>query len=167
LKASKQGEQAAEIGKRNRNRIIIELLKSPLTFTTLKGKVELSGKTLAEHLKSLQNEGLAKREIQGKYIVYKVAKPETVLNLRKDFLKELAELITVYHNCLNNETRILLFKTVNVLQKSISHPEPEAETDKIFRKRIKIPKGFKGTITDNLDEPYGKLKLKRENTKDP
>ena len=133
--------------------VLMELWKSPLTFTALKDKVELSSKTLTGHLKTLLNEGLVKRKIQGKYIKYNVVKPKTVLQMRKDFLKELADLILLYDSCLNNDTHNLLGKTIHALQESITHAEPEAETDKIIRKTIKLPKG-KGTVTlgDNFYE---------------
>jgi DNA-binding transcriptional ArsR family regulator len=125
-------------GQFNRNRIINELIKSPLTFTALKKKVGLSSKTLTQHLKNLQDESLVKREIQGKYIVYKVNVPQTRLSMRKFFLSELDGLIWVYWDSLDKDTSILLNKVREALDKSIKEPEPNASL-KIIEKTIPFP----------------------------
>lgn len=148
-------------GKHNRNKILKELLESPSTFTKLQKKLRVSPKTLTSHLRSLLNEGLVTREIQGKYVKYVIVKPETVLQMRKDFLKELSDLTVLYDSCLNNETHNLFAKALEALQESIGHPEAEAETDRIFGKTMKVPKRFKGTVDMNLEEPYGKPKFEK------
>jgi predicted ArsR family transcriptional regulator len=163
----KEGERSVQIGKLNRNNILKKLLESPSTFTELQKKVDVSGKTLANHLRTLQEEGLVQRKIQGKYIKYVVARPQTVLQMRKDFQKEFMDLIIRYNSCLDTKTHKLLAEPLKALQESIEHPEPEAETAKIFGKSVKIPKGFSGTIDINFEEPYGKPKLikKKESPK--
>jgi len=165
----KEGERSVQIGKRNRNRILNELLEShALTFTELKKKVPFTAKTLTDHLKNLQEEKLVKREIHGKYIKYVLARPQTVLQMRKDFQKELVDLILRYDSCLNLRTHNLLAKPLKALQESIDHPEAEAETSKIFRKTITIPKGFKGTVTQSIGKIYEKPKfVKSEEPRKP
>jgi DNA-binding HxlR family transcriptional regulator len=159
-----QGEKSIKIGKLNRDKIIVELWKSPLTFTALKEKVGLSGKTLSQHLNNLRAEGLVRRKIEGKYILYTVEKPRTLLNMRKDFLNELEALANVYWPCLDKETSILFRKACKALQESVTHHEPEADTDKIVRKTIPIPAGFRGEIiqSDNIYEKPELVKTKTE-----
>jgi len=156
----KEGERSVQIGKLNRNKILKELLESASTFTELRKKVQLSAKTLTGHLKSLQDEKLVEREIQGKYVKYVVRRPQTVLRMRKDLQRELVDLIMRYGSCLNDRTHNLLVESLKVLQESVEHPEPDAETSKIFGLSVKIPKGS-GTISINLDEPYGRPKIKK------
>jgi len=144
------------IAKLNRNKILMELLNAPLTFTALKGKVGLSGKTLAKHLANLQNEDLVRREIQGKYVVYVIRIPQTVLDMRKGLLDELGTLARVYSGCLDNETCKLLRKTIKTLQESITNPEPEVQTSRVMGKSIPIPIGFKGKVTQSMDSIYEK-----------
>lgn len=153
MKTSKYGERAVEIGRRNRNKILNTLLNKPLTFSMLKEKVGLSSKTLANHLKSLLSESLVKREIQGKYVVYKVETPQTKREMRKTFRNELNRLLWTYSDGLNKKTTELLNEVNKALEKSITQPEPDADRIRIARKTIPIPKGpKKGTkITQDLN----------------
>ena len=150
-------------GELNRSRIVNELLKSPLTFGKLKEKVGLSGKTLTKHLKDLKDESLVKREIQGKYIVYKIAKPQTVLELRKTFREELNRLLWVYCNCLDKETGRLLNQVDLALKKSIDQPDWRGDLT-IVEKTYPIPPPEEGkviTITQNEDK-YKKPKIEKK-----
>jgi DNA-binding transcriptional ArsR family regulator len=151
----KEGKTPKEKGIRNRRRLVMELLNSPSTFTTLKKKLKVSGKTLAVHLKSLQNQGLLKREIQGKYIVYIIAKPQTVLDMRKDCLKELLELGLLYSSCLDNETTERFNETARALQKSIVTPKTEAEASKVFEPHV-TDKVFGRTIRFSRKKKRGR-----------
>jgi len=138
-------------GQRNKNRIIKELLKSPLTFKALKEKVGLSSKTLSQHLTNLQNESLVKREIQDRYIVY-VALNETFLEMRKALHDQLNELLWIYWDSLDKETMQLLNQVEEALKKSISQPEPKALNTKYLSKTIPIPRGNKNVvITQDLN----------------
>ena len=151
-------------GQLNRSRILNELIVSPLTFSQLKTKVELSGKTLTKHLKDLSNESLVKREIQGKYIVYKSATPQTVLDLRKTFREELNRLLLVYWNCLDNETGQLLNQVIVALTKSIDQPDWRAGL-KIIEKTIPIPEGKRAVITQDSNlyrKPEVRIPKKRK-----
>jgi DNA-binding transcriptional ArsR family regulator len=125
-------------GELNRSRIVNELLKSPLTFGKLKAKVELSNKTLTKHLNDLKDESLVKREIQGKYIVYKIATPQTILEMRKALHEELNRLLWVYWNCLNKDTGRLFNQATDSLKKSIDEPEP-MDNLTVFGKTYRIP----------------------------
>ena len=156
MKPSRQGERSVATAKLNRNKILMELLKDSLTFTTLKAKVGLSAKTLAQHLKNLHDEDLVKREIRGKYIVYTIRKPQTIVDMRKDLLNEFGTLAHVYNGCLDKRTYKLFGETIKSLQESIANPEPEVQTAKVMGKRIPIPKGFKGKVTQSIDNIYGK-----------
>lgn len=157
-------------GEKYRAMILAELLKKPLTFSQLQKKVvidpktqtEISAMTLTRQLKTLQKEGLLRREIRGKYIVYIAVKPETKLQLRKAFSKRFVDLLTVYGSGLNSETQNLIQPLLNSLYESIKNPEKEAETTKIFRKKISISKDFKGTISQNITNPYEETKFKKD-----
>ena len=150
-------------GQLNRSRILNELLKSRLTFSQLKTKVGLSGKTLTKHLNDLKDESLVKREIQGKYIVYKIVKPQTVLNLRKTFREELNRLLWVYWNCLDRETGKLLNQVKEALKKSIDQPDWRGDIT-IVEKTYQIPTPEEGKvirITQDEDK-YKKPKVEKE-----
>ncbi|UCE16683.1 MAG: helix-turn-helix transcriptional regulator [Candidatus Bathyarchaeota archaeon] len=153
----------------NRDKILMELLKEPLTFTKLKEKVGVSGKTLAKHLKSLKDEGLLKREIQGKYIVYVVVEPQTCLQMRKEFWNKLLALYIVYRGCLTKETLELFSKIFKALGKSIRDPELEAESTKIMVRLIKIPEGLeKGMgieVPENIFKKVKTVKLEKPKTR--
>ena len=150
-------------GQLNRSRIINELLKSRLTFSQLKTKVGLSGKTLTKHLNDLKDESLVKREIQGKYIVYKIATPQTVLDLRKTFREELDRLLWVYWNCLDKETGQLLNQVNEALKKSIDQPDWRGDLT-IVEKTYPIPTPEEDkiiTITQDEDK-YKKPQLEKK-----
>lgn len=154
------GEKSVGKGRRNRARIIKELLREPATFSGLLEKVGLSNKTLSNHLKALLNEGLVKREVHGRYVVYVVVKPRTLLEMRKEVWNELVGLNFVYGSCLTKETSESLGKVFEALKESIKHPEPEAETTKIMGRRIKIPKRLeKGTVVEVPESVVDKVKF--------
>jgi DNA-binding transcriptional ArsR family regulator len=150
-------------GQLNRSKIVNELLKSPLTFSQLKTKVKLSSKTLTKHLKDLKEESLVKREIQGKYIFYKIAKAQTVLVLRKTFREELNRLLMVYWNCLNKETGQLFNQADESLKKSIDQPEPMGDIA-IFEKTYPLPAHKKGEVVKITQDEnkYKKPKVEKE-----
>lgn len=146
----------AELGKRNRAIIIAELSKNPMTFTQIKQKLGFSPKTLTQHLKTLESEGLVKREIRGRFVVYTVNKPKTVLELRKQFFYQLLDLKSIYDSVLNEKTRQLLEETLKALKESIKKPSEEDKTTKVATKIIKIPEKFRGTIKQSLTNIYEK-----------
>jgi DNA-binding transcriptional ArsR family regulator len=157
LESSKYGQRSVEIGSRNRDKILNTLLNEPLTFSKLKEKVGLSGKTLTNHLNSLLDESLVKREIQGKYVVYVAVKPKTLLNMRKTFRNELNWLLWTYSSCLSNDTKILLDKVDKALEASINQPEPDADKITIAGKTIPLPKETeKGTVITQDSNLYKK-----------
>jgi predicted transcriptional regulator len=149
----------AELGKKNRAIIIAELLKNPMTFTQLKQKLGFSPKTLTQHLRTLESENLVKREIHGRFVVYCVNEPKTIVELRKQFFSELLDL-GIYDLALNDKTKTLYHETLKVLKESIEKPEKEAKTTKTMVKTIEIPKGFKGTIRQKITNLYEKPELK-------
>jgi len=154
-------EKSVQIGKKNRAIIISELLENPMTFSQLKQKLGFSAKTLTLHLRALENEGLVKREIHGRFVVYTVNKPETVLELRKQFYSQLLDLHVIYGSVLNEKTSIPLQESLKALKESIEKPEKEAETTKVMVKTIEIPEGFKeGTIKQKVTNLYEKPELK-------
>jgi DNA-binding transcriptional ArsR family regulator len=147
----------AELGKKNRAIIIAELLENPTTFSQLKQKLGFSAKTLTLHLRALENEGLVKREIHGRFVLYTVNKPETVLELRKQFYSQLLDLHVIYGSVLNEKTSIPLQESLKALKESIEKPEKEAETTKAMVKTIEIPEGFKKrTIRQKITNLYEK-----------
>jgi DNA-binding transcriptional ArsR family regulator len=143
LKTSKYGQRSVEIGRRNRDKILNALLYESLTFSMLKEKVGLSSKTLTNHLNSLLDESLVRREIQGKYVVYVAVKPQTLLEMRKTFRNELNWLLWTYSSCLSEDTKVLLDKVDKALEEGITQPKPDADKIKIARKTIPLPKGTK------------------------
>ena len=154
------GEKSVGKGRRNRARIIKELLRESATFSELLKKVGLSNKTLSNHLKALLNEGLVKREVHGRYVVYVVVKPRTLLEMRKEVWNELVGLNFVYGSCLTKETLELFGKVFEALKESIEHPEPEAETTEIMGRLIKIPRGLpKGTVIEVPESVVDKVKF--------
>ena len=156
----------AELGKKNRAIIIAELLKNQMTFTQLKQKLGFSPKTLTQHLRTLESENLVKREIHGRFVVYCVNEPKTIIELRKQFFSELLDL-GIYDLALNDKTKTLYHETLKALKESIERPEPEAETQKIITKTIEIPKGFKGTIRQSITNLYEKPRLKETEKPEP
>jgi DNA-binding transcriptional ArsR family regulator len=151
----------AELGKKNRAIIIAELLENPTTFSQLKQKLGFSAKTLTLHLRALENEGLAKREIHGRFVLYTVNKPETILELRKQLYSQLLDLHVIYGSVLNEKTNIPLQESLKALKESIEKPEKEAKTTKTMVKIIEIPEGFKkGTIRQKITNLYEKPELK-------
>lgn len=155
-----KAEKSVQIGKKNRAIIITELLKNPLTFSKLKESVGFSAKTLTSHLRALENERLIHREIEGRYVFYTANKPETILELRKQFLSQLLDLQIIYGSVLNGKTSIPIQETLKALKESIEKPEKEAKTIKQFGKTIKIPNGSKGTVTQSITNLYEKPELK-------
>ena len=169
----KNESDRVSIGKRNRDKILSELLENPLTFSQLKKKIlnpktqeEISAKTLSQHLAILQKEGLLKREIQGKYIVYIANKPKTILELRNEFLKGFIDLLSIYGGGLSHKTADLTQQYLNSISESIKNPEEEAKTTKAFSRRIKI-NGFKGEIKVPISKPYEKIEFKEEEKPKP
>jgi DNA-binding transcriptional ArsR family regulator len=161
---SKMGEKSVQIAKRNRAKIIATLLQNPMTFSQLQKELKVSPRTLSLHLQALLKEGLAKREIEGKYIVYKAIKPKSILELRKQFFLELSN-SDIYESALNEKTRRLYYEFLNALGESIEKPEPEAETEKVMVKTIEIPNGFKGTVKQSITNLYEKPELKESKPK--
>lgn len=159
----RMGEKSVQIGKRNKAKIIAELIKNPMTFTELKETLDFSAKTLMFHLRDLENEGLIRRILEGKSILYDVIKPKSVIEFRKQFLSELLNL-KAYDVALNEKTKTLYYQFLKTLKESIEKPEPEAETTKIMAKTIEIPKGFKGTIKQKITNMYEKPELKETET---
>jgi len=156
----------AELGKKNRAIIIAELLKNPMTFTQLKQKLGFSPKTLTQHLRTLESENLVKRELRGRFVVYRANEPKTIIELRKQLFSELLNLRT-YDLALDDKTRTLYYETLKALKESIEKPEPEAETHKVIVKTIEIPKGFKGTIKQSITDMYEKPELKETEKPEP
>ena len=149
-----------QIGKTNRNTILTELKKQPLTFSKIKQKLGLSGKNLTKHLSNLQKEGIVKREIQGKYIVYILNEPKAILQLRKEFLNHLLDVLSIYDGVLREDTRQLFYQFLNLLKTSIDKPEKEAKF-MVFARQIEIPKGFKGTVKIPISKPHEKVEFKK------
>jgi DNA-binding HxlR family transcriptional regulator len=156
----------AELGKKNRAIIIAELLKNPMTFTQLKQRLGFSPKTLTQHLRTLESENLVKREIHGRFVVYCVNEPKTIIELRKQFFSELLNL-EIYDSALNDKTKTLYHETLKALQESIKKPESEAEIRKVMAKTIEIPKGFKGTIRQSITNLYEKPEFKKTKQPEP
>jgi len=161
IKKKKQRGRA-ELGKRNRALIVSELLRNPLTFSQLKQKLGFSPKTLTLHLRALEKEELIKREIHGRFVVYVARKPETILELRKQFFHQLLDLLRIYNSVFNEKTNILLQKVLDALKESIENLEPEAKTTKVISKTIEIPNGFVGEIGQNITNFYEKPEFKEK-----
>lgn len=154
------GEKSVKIGRRNRAKILMELFRESATFSKLLKTVGLSNRTLSEHLKSLLDEGLVKREVRGRYVVYTAVKPRTKKEMREQFWNEALGLYAIYQSCLTPETRELFGRAFEGLKESIRHPEPEAETTKIMGRRIKIPEDIeKGTVIEVPESPFDKVKF--------
>jgi hypothetical protein len=85
---------------------------------------------------------LVERKVQGRHIVYAVNVPQTRLDMRKAFRNELNDLLWVYWDCLDKETRELLTKVDKALMKSITQPTPNADL-RIIEETIPIPAGKK------------------------
>jgi len=155
-------------GKRDRDIILVELLNNPLSFSQLQKRIiidpeskkEISAKMLSYHLNKLQEEGLLNREIQGRYIVYVAVKPETKLQLRKEFLNRFVDLLRIYGSGLNQKNQDLVQPFLNSLSESIEHPEEEAKTTTFFHRSIKIDKDFE-SITIPVSKPYEKAQIKK------
>lgn len=156
----KQGLNSAAIGKRNRNRVLMELLKSPLHFSGLKKKLRMSAPSLVGHLERLLEEGCLKRQVEGNKIVYVVVeegKRQTVLDMRKDCWNELVLLVMDYNVCLTKDTLRKLRAALDDLKKSIAEKKqdvdvaarmmgiPETPIDKTFVGRLKF-KTKKGNV---------------------
>jgi len=150
-----------QIGKTNRNTILTELKKQPLTFSKIKLKLGLSGKNLTRHLSNLQKEGIVKREIQGKYIVYILNEPKAILQLRKEFLNHLVDVANVYDSALTEESWHLFSEFLNSLKTSIDKPEEKAKLTMVFTRQVEIQKGFKGTIKIPISKPHEKVEFKK------
>jgi len=153
----KQGKNSALIGKHNRDRILMALIESPMHFSALKKKLDLSAATLTGHLGSLLDEGYLKRQIEGRKIVYVVVeerKDPTVLEMRKDCWNELVLLALDYNSCLTQETLRKLEVTLNVLKDSIVHRKQDVDVPG-------IPGRLWGIAEDDLDKTYiGTLKIR-------
>ena len=104
-----------------------------------------------------------KREIQGKYIFYKIAEAKTVLNLRKNFREELNRLLMVYWNCLDKKTGQLFSQADEALKKSIDQPDWKGDLT-IVEKNYPIPAHKRDEvvkITQN-ENKYQKPKVEKE-----
>jgi DNA-binding transcriptional ArsR family regulator len=171
----------AELGKKNRAIIIAELLKNPMTFTQLKQKLGFSPKTLTQHLRTLESENLVKREIHGRFVVYCINEPKTIIELRKQLFLELVNL-RIYDSALNGKARTLYYEILKALKDSIEKPEKEAKTTKVMgieipkefkkttkvmAKTIEIPKEFKGTVKQSITNLYEKPELKETEKPEP
>ena len=116
---------------------------------------------LSYYLKNLQKEGLLKKEIQGEHIVYVITKPETKLQLRKEFLKGFVDLLSIYGSGLNHETDELVQPFLDSISESIEHPEEEAKTTWTFRRSIKLDKGIE-SIKISASKPYEEAQIKKK-----
>jgi DNA-binding transcriptional ArsR family regulator len=148
-------------GKTNRNRILAELKQQPLTFSKIKQKLDLSGKNLSRHLNSLRSEGIVKREIQGKYIVYVLNEPKAILQLRKELISHLLDVTSIYGSALREDTWLIFQQFLNSLKTSIEEPEEKAKLTMVFTRQIEIPEGFKGTIKIPISKPHEKVEFKK------
>jgi len=148
-----QGKNRTRNARKNRDRIYMELLRSPLHFSALKRKVKMSSTTVAGHLETLVEEGRVKRQMQGRRIVYAVVeekRDQTVLEMRKECWNELAFLMFDYGICLTKKTKGKLKEAADVLKESIVKRlqdvdvagkmmgMPETPIDKTYVGRLKI-----------------------------
>lgn len=150
----RQGMNSAAVGTRNRNRIVMELLNSPMHFSALKRKLRLSAVSLTGHLERLLEEGRIKRQMEGRKIVYVVVeekKDQTVLDMRKDCFNELVLLKFDYGICLTKKTRGKLKEALDVLRESIDKREQDVD----------VAGRMLGVSESPIDETYvGRLKTK-------
>ena len=149
----RQGMNSAAVGARNRNRVVMELLKSPMHFSALKKRLRLSAVSLTSHIERLLEEGQIERQVEGRKIVYVVVeekKKQTVLDLRKECRNELVLLIFDYGICLTKEVFGKLRVAVDALDESIAKRlqdvdvaarmmgVPQTDLDKLYVGRLKI-----------------------------
>jgi len=148
--------------------IIQALLETPLRFKELlqtinqqRDKEKMSPRTLFKYLKSLEKDGLISTKIEGRKIVYKPTadKVKTILQLRKEFLYQLYNLLRVYAIALNQKTATITQNYLNIIKESIEKPEKEAETLKVLSKTVELRKGFKSIVP--ISDFHGKTEFKK------
>jgi len=149
----KQGMNTADVGRRNRNLVVMELMKQPTHFSDLKRKLKFSATTLTGHLEKLLEEGVVKRQVQGRKVVFVVVeekKIQTMLEMRTECRNELALLAFDYGICLTNEARSKLREALDVLDDSIVNRKQDVD----------VAGKMLGISESDLDKTFvGKLKL--------
>jgi len=119
-----QGANSSLIKRENRNKILLELIKSPKHFSALKRELSISSATLTDHLKSLVDNGYLEREIKGRKIVYVVARHgKTLGEFRLECRKRLESLLTTYGVCLNLEIQAKLRDVIKDIDSTLRKVE--------------------------------------------